>query len=476
MRYCNRLLYCFFLILLFAGKASGQVTWFYYASPATQFAVDKAGPFAYQTSLTTAGSAACVPILSSRSVYQNWGGFTYKSVGGAYCYFDYVASNGSNYYNSSLQVTSKHCLDGQTVQRDPTNLNSIICVDDEPAPCEDFPSEFSSIVGSSAITGFFPVTAGASGSPVTAEEVCYDTGSAECHFDVSDIVPIYQYSDGGSLLGYNATLSATTTECGDTDRYYVQSWDAPRDPPSVAYCQDPANASLFDCIQIDENPGGEEQPEIVAGDPGTTTVSLPSIDDPTDIDSSTVTDSTALNQAVVAELQEVAKQVRTGNVISDNIEKQIDQSNDLLATIANRLGNNENDAKLIVDPKDCAAPATCAGDPIACAIFNETRAQRCLAQNQAMAPTELELIAAIDSIQPQSEVDAFLEGETLDVAGMIDDTAKFSGSCPAPFNLTLMGASVLVKVDSFCEFAETIKPMLLLIAYMVASFIVFRSL
>lgn len=398
-------------------------------------------------------------IISASTTVPTWG----------QCRFYRVTSGGSYGYSTVSFNTGSCAADEIAV----SSGSYFSCVAE--SVCSGFPDEFASVVGSGSVTGFFPYSPLGS-SPVSASQVCFDTGGRECVLSVSGVVEVHQYIDSSSLLGHNVTLTPSSVECDDiASTYFLQSWDSPAPLPTDSFCDDPANSGEAVCQFPDGGEmGGEELPEIVNDEtlPNSPGASSPIVDS-NDPDPTSITDATALSQALLDEQQDTSEAVRAGNQRLENISSQLTTNNDLLAVIANELaGNREGDYSNAVAPGDCNQPADCSGDPIQCAIFYESRRARCLAE----APTGSEIVAAVNAEVSGDTVASFLAGDVVDVSDSIQAAPIYSASCPAPVSVSLLGASVSIPFDLICSLAAMLRPFVLLLGYYLAARILYSSL
>ena len=120
----------------------------------------------------------------------------------------------------------------------------------------------------------------------------------------------------------------------------------------------------------------------------------------------------------------------------------------------------------------CDAAISCEGDAIDCAVLQEEKAQRCLAEENSDYPkykSEIESQLTDDKYQ--------LENETVQVPGLLQGSTRFlPSSCPPPKQVSLAGGhSVSVDFDLFCRFASGIAPVVVALALLFGALYVGRS-
>lgn len=120
----------------------------------------------------------------------------------------------------------------------------------------------------------------------------------------------------------------------------------------------------------------------------------------------------------------------------------------------------------------CDAPASCTGDAIDCAVLQEEKTQRCLAEDQADYP---KYASEIES--QLSEEKYQLESEDVIVPGLLQGSTRFlPSSCPAPRQVSLSsGTNISIEFDLFCSFASSIAPIIVALALLFGALYVGRS-
>lgn len=120
----------------------------------------------------------------------------------------------------------------------------------------------------------------------------------------------------------------------------------------------------------------------------------------------------------------------------------------------------------------CDAPVSCSGDAIDCAVLQEEKSQRCLAEENSDYPkykSEVESQLTEDKYQ--------LEKETVQVPGLLQGSTRFlPSSCPPPKSVSLSGGkNITLEFDLFCNFASGIAPVIVALALLFGALYVGRS-
>lgn len=120
----------------------------------------------------------------------------------------------------------------------------------------------------------------------------------------------------------------------------------------------------------------------------------------------------------------------------------------------------------------CGAPVSCTGDAIDCAVLQEEKSQRCLAEDQADYPkyaSEIESQLTDEKYQ--------LEKQDIQVKGLLENSTRFlPSSCPPPKQVSLSGGTnITLEFDLFCSFASAIAPIIVALALLFGALYVGRS-
>lgn len=135
-------------------------------------------------------------------------------------------------------------------------------------------------------------------------------------------------------------------------------------------------------------------------------------------------------------------------------------------------GEEEEGVERTATTGSCDAEVACSGDAIDCAVLQEQKAQRCLAEENSDYPkykSEVESQLTDEKYQ--------LEKETVQVPGLLEGSTRFLPSgCPAPKSVSLSsGKSISIEFDLFCRFASGIAPVIVALALLFGALYVGRS-
>lgn len=135
-------------------------------------------------------------------------------------------------------------------------------------------------------------------------------------------------------------------------------------------------------------------------------------------------------------------------------------------------GEEEEGVERTAITGSCDAEVACSGDAIDCAVLQEQKAQRCLAEENSDYPkykSEVESQLTDEKYQ--------LEKETVQVPGLLEGSTRFLPSgCPAPKSVSLSsGKSISIEFDLFCRFASGIGPVIVALALLFGALYVGRS-
>lgn len=135
-------------------------------------------------------------------------------------------------------------------------------------------------------------------------------------------------------------------------------------------------------------------------------------------------------------------------------------------------GEEEEGVERTATTGSCDAEVACSGDAIDCAVLQEQKAQRCLAEENSDYP---KYKSEVDSQLTDEKYQ--LEKETVQVPGLLEGSTRFLPSgCPAPKSVSLSsGKSISIEFDLFCRFASGIAPVIVALALLFGALYVGRS-
>lgn len=120
----------------------------------------------------------------------------------------------------------------------------------------------------------------------------------------------------------------------------------------------------------------------------------------------------------------------------------------------------------------CDMPATCSGDAIDCAVLQEEKTQRCLAEDNS------DYLKHKDEVEGQLGADKYqLDSETVNVPSLLDGSTRFlPSSCPQPTTVSLnSGQSLSFDYSPFCSFASGLAPVVVALALLFGAIYVGRA-
>ena len=131
---------------------------------------------------------------------------------------------------------------------------------------------------------------------------------------------------------------------------------------------------------------------------------------------------------------------------------------------------------------NCQVPPVCDGDPLHCQALLNDWEYECATQTAADdAEAEYQAAGMKTADDYAAEGGVFGEGESHDVASVTGDVlasrSAVAGSCPAPKQLDLgVFGTTEITFQAFCDLADMIYWIVMLSAYLTATFIIFRSI
>jgi hypothetical protein len=152
-------------------------------------------------------------------------------------------------------------------------------------------------------------------------------------------------------------------------------------------------------------------------------------------------------------------------------------------------GIPDNDGATEYTEANCNTVPWCKGDVIQCAQAREAWRTMCEVRNQAESifGTEQERAAAqqqltneaqsVDTVEEMQEKVGITE---LNVGDLADFNTQLipsgSSACPGDINITVWGNSFAISFAPLCALADSVRPLLLLFAYISAAVILYRAL
>lgn len=124
----------------------------------------------------------------------------------------------------------------------------------------------------------------------------------------------------------------------------------------------------------------------------------------------------------------------------------------------------------------CAAGFTCEGDAVQCAMAREQHIKNCVLFETTTASSDAGNAAATGEAQPTGHPGATPETVDLSLSSRINQSPLFGGStCPADVSTTVMGEAIAIPFSTMCGYLNLIGAAGVMVALLVAGFIVFRS-
>jgi hypothetical protein len=123
----------------------------------------------------------------------------------------------------------------------------------------------------------------------------------------------------------------------------------------------------------------------------------------------------------------------------------------------------------------CEAGFTCEGDAIQCAIAREQHVRNCALFETPTDLSDAGNAAATGELHPDGHPYSDPESVNLSLSSRINQSPLFGGStCPADVSITVMDRPVNVALSSMCGYLNLIGAAGVMVAMLVAGFIVFR--
>jgi len=128
----------------------------------------------------------------------------------------------------------------------------------------------------------------------------------------------------------------------------------------------------------------------------------------------------------------------------------------------------------------CGSPPVCTGDAIQCAITEQVFLTRCAIE----VPDNLSVDESDVNIQAGNDtglnIDNVFDVEPENIIDLSDPLSGYVpnvlGSCPPPYVFTFRGNNIDLPLTAICDFADLVRPLVLLLAFLSASFIYFNGL
>lgn len=132
---------------------------------------------------------------------------------------------------------------------------------------------------------------------------------------------------------------------------------------------------------------------------------------------------------------------------------------------------------------DCNTQVECVGDPIACAVLTQNQQTACELRNNTKmiegvsSVIDSNNLTTAPQIEAAAAADGYVASETVDVSDILaPPTANTPGSCPANFNISLLGASYTVDMGPVCNILTYIGYLVRLTAAFLYLNLVYRAL
>lgn len=178
-----------------------------------------------------------------------------------------------------------------------------------------------------------------------------------------------------------------------------------------------------------------------------------------------------------------------GNVVSE--ETQTSQTNEqqnicLINPNAPECSQYDEENASASLSGNCDIPPTCSGDPVGCASVELQWQQVCAAEIQEVTKQDLadyksgegkgDFGVDVDSNGQLAALDRgeFNIADSLNLDQLGDKGS--AGSCPSPHDLGLLGSLIQFKYDSICDFASSVRPLVIFSSIFLCMVMVRRSI
>lgn len=363
--------------------------------------------------------------------------------------YKYNNSGRINYHS----ITSTSCINGFTPYASGVSL---LC--QSPPDCSKAPQFVM------PLSGYIGNTLG---NPIN--QVCFAYGANECKYDVNNVENVFRYTDDASPTGINVDLVPNSVECEDMAYTLVDPTLEPKKPAATqTYCE--ANPTDPLC--------SGEDPNDVDGDgiPNNQDVDFDSDGDGTPNGQDPDSPVCQTNCNPTQPQDPPPPVIPPEKPIPDtSAPPQPDTPPSPLPAPTPDPGDPTPDPVDGPGPGTasvsgaCSVTPTCSGDAIQCAILYETWRGRC----NPIDAVEYEQVndALIDYAEGMKE-DIFKA--PIDVTSALNVQSEY-GTCPAPLQLNLLGNTVDISWQVFCDIAVLIRPLIIAGAYLGVMFMFVRS-
>lgn len=203
----------------------------------------------------------------------------------------------------------------------------------------------------------------------------------------------------------------------------------------------------------------------------------------------TVTTESGLDGSIETTVETTTREIdANGNVVSEETEIKKDTNKttiscDTRPDLPECKIKNDNPTASV--PDNCLTPPVCTGDPVGCASveiqwrelcntdsmneqeFEEWKQSSEVLNKYGVDVDENGVLAALD----RGEIDV---GDSLNLDDLGDNGS--TGSCPADYELGILGSVISFKYDSICDFAESVRPLVIFASIFLCMLMVSRSL
>jgi len=128
----------------------------------------------------------------------------------------------------------------------------------------------------------------------------------------------------------------------------------------------------------------------------------------------------------------------------------------------------------------CGSPPVCTGDAIQCAITEQIFLTRCAIEvpdNLSVDVSDVNTQAGNDTGLNINNVFDVAPENIIDLSDPLNGyVPNVLGSCPPPYTFTFRGNTIDLPLTAICDFADLVRPLILLLAFLSASFIYFNGL
>jgi hypothetical protein len=213
---------------------------------------------------------------------------------------------------------------------------------------------------------------------------------------------------------------------------------------------------------------------------GSSTTVTETVETQEGLDGSTVTDSTTTTTDKDSSGNVTGESTTTTSETKNQSSYCEVNPNDPLCSLAENLNQDNGSASL---SGDCNTPPSCSGDPIACANLKLQWDDYCA--NVPASESDFESWKSEQTTIDKFGVDTDSNGvlESLDFGEIdVNDSLGLNelgdngsvGSCPAPHGLGILGTVIEFHYDTICEYADSVRPLIILASIFICMVMVRR--